>query len=163
MREQVLHPLKPIFDRSSKVLILGTMPSPVSRKQSFYYAHPQNRFWRVMFEILGQPFSSESGDRIKLCLDNGIALWDVIKSCTIEGAADSSIKNAVPNDLSIILGTADIKAVFTTGQTAGKLYKKLCYPLTGIEAVVLPSPSGANCAVKTEVLTERYRDILRYL
>lgn len=163
MREQVIHPLEPIFDKNSRVLILGTMPSPVSRKQSFYYAHPQNRFWRVMFEIFGQPFSTEREDRIKLCLDNKIALWDVLQSCTIEGAADSSIKNAAPNDLSVILEAADIKAVFTTGQTAAKLYKKLCYPQTGIEAVALPSPSGANCAVKTELLAERYREILRYL
>ena len=163
IREQVIHPLEPIYNNNSKVLILGTMPSPVSRQQSFYYAHPQNRFWKVMFEMLGQPFSIEKEDRIKLCLDNGIALWDVLKSCTIEGASDSSIKNAVPNDLSVILGTADIKAIFTTGQTAGKLYKKLCCPQTGIEALVLPSPSGANCAIKIETLLSRYSEILKYL
>jgi len=163
VREQVIHPLQPIFNADSKVLILGTMPSPVSRQQSFYYAHPQNRFWRVMFEILERPYSTEREDRIKLCLDSGIALWDVLQSCSIEGASDSSIKNAVPNDLSVILRTADIKAVFTTGQTAGRLYQKLCFPQTGITAHILPSPSGANCAVKTETLISRYSEILRYL
>jgi len=116
-----------------------------------------------MFEILEQPFSNDTEDRKKLCSDNGIALWDVLKSCTISGAADSSIKNAEVNDFSDLLKAADIKAVFTTGQTAGKLYKKFCEPKTGIKAVVLPSPSGANCAMKKEVLIERYREILKYL
>ena len=163
MREQLIHPLSPLYDQNSKVLILGTMPSPKSREQGFYYAHPQNRFWRVLFQLFDKPFSAEREERIKLCLDNGIALWDVIHSCSIEGAADSSIKNAVPNDLSKILETADIKAIFTTGQTAGKLYKKLIQPDTGIEAIVLPSPSGANCAVKADVLLQKYREILNYL
>ena len=163
MREQIIHPLEPLYDENSKVLILGTMPSPVSRQKSFYYAHPQNRFWKIMFELFDKPFSTEREDRIKLCLDNGIALWDVLQSCSIEGAADSSIKNAVPNDLSRILETADIKAVFTTGQTAGRLYKKLIYPKSGIEAVVLPSPSGANCAVKHDALLQKYAEMLKYL
>ncbi len=159
----MIHPLEPIYNQRSRVLILGTMPSPASRQQSFYYAHPQNRFWRVMFEILDKPFSTVREDRIKLCLDSGIALWDVLKSCTIEGASDSSIKNAAPNDLSVILRAADIKAVFTTGQTAGKLYHRLCEPDTDIPAVILPSPSGANCAVKYDTLTARYSEILKYL
>ena len=163
MREQLIHPLSPLYDQNSKVLILGTMPSPKSREQGFYYAHPQNRFWRVLFQLFDNPFSAEREERIKLCLDNGIALWDVIHSCSIEGAADSSIKNAVPNNLSRILETADIKAIFTTGQTAGKLYKKLIQPDTGIEAIILPSPSGANCAVKADVLLQKYREILNYL
>lgn len=160
MREEVIHPLEPIYNAQSRVLILGTMPSPASRRQSFYYAHPQNRFWRVMFEILGAPFSEDADARRRLCLDNGIALWDVLQSCTIEGASDSSIKNAVPNDLSRIFGAADIKAVFTTGQAAGRLYRRLCEPSTGMAAVILPSPSGANCAVKTELLVGRYSEIL---
>ena len=163
MREQLIHPLSPLYEQNSKVLILGTMPSPKSREQGFYYAHPQNRFWKIMFRLFDKPFSPEREERIKLCLDNGIALWDVIHSCSIEGAADSSIKNAVPNDLSKILETADIKAIFTTGQTAGKLYKKLIQPDTGIEAIILPSPSGANCAVKADVLLQKYREILNYL
>ena len=163
MREQIIHPLEPLFNENSKVLILGTMPSPKSREKAFYYAHPQNRFWKVMFTIFDKPFSEDREDRTNLCLDNGIALWDVIHSCSIEGAADSSIKNAVPNDLSKILETADIKAIFTTGQTAGRIYKKLIQSQTGIEAKVLPSPSGANCAVKTDIIVERYRELLNYL
>ena len=163
MQQQVIHPLEPIFDKNSRVLILGTMPSPVSRERAFYYAHPQNRFWRVMFNILGEPFSEDNETRKKLCLDNNIAIWDVLKSCTIKGAADSSIKNAAANDLLRILEAADIKAIFTTGQTAAKYYYKLCEKDTKIAAITLPSPSGANCAVKFETLCERYSEILRYI
>ena len=163
MRQRITHPLSPLFDHNSKVLILGTMPSPASRQRGFYYAHPQNRFWRLMFDILETPFSTDDGARRRLCLDNGIALWDVLQSCSIEGAADSTIKNAVPNDLTLITKSAEIKAVFTTGQTAGRLYRRLCRPQTGLEAVILPSPSGANCAMKYDELAARYRELLKWL
>lgn len=163
MSNVVFHPLEPVFNSSSRVLILGTMPSPKSRQAGFYYAHPQNRFWRVLFAVMGEEFSTDTVKRRELCLSHGIALWDVVKSCEITGAADSSIKNAVPNDLSIILQKADIKAVFTTGKTAQRLYQKLCFPKTGIPAAVLPSPSGANCAVSLESLMKSYRAILPFL
>ena len=163
MSELVVHPIEPVFDENSRILILGTMPSPKSREAMFYYAHPQNRFWRVMFSLFDEEFSTDTEKRRQLCLDYGIALWDVVKSCEIEGAADSSIKNAEPNDLGRILERADITAVFTTGKTAEKLYKKLCQPKIGIPAIVLPSPSGANCAVSFDKLLQSYRAILPFL
>ncbi|MBP0981380.1 MAG: DNA-deoxyinosine glycosylase, partial [Oscillospiraceae bacterium] len=124
---------------------------------------PQNRFWRVMFSLFDEEFSTDTEKRRQLCIDHGIALWDVVKSCEIEGAADSSIKNAAPNDLGCILEKADIKAIFTTGKTAEKLYKKLCQSKMGIPAIVLPSPSGANCAVSFDKLLQSYRAILPFL
>lgn len=163
MYENISHPLKPVFDTNSKILILGTMPSPKSREKGFYYAHPQNRFWRVLFELLGEDFSHDIDARRALCLSHGIALWDVLASCDISGAADSSIKNAVPNDFSAILAAADIRAVFTTGKTAARLYHKLCEDKTGLAAVTLPSPSAANCAVPFEALKQSYSVILPYL
>lgn len=163
MSELVVHPIEPVFDENSRILILGTMPSPKSREAMFYYAHPQNRFWRVMFSLFGEEFSTDTEKRRQLCIDHGIALWDVVKSCEIEGAADSSIKNAEPNDLGRILEKADITAAFTTGKTAEKLYKKLCQPKIGIPAIVLPSPSGANCAVSFDKLLQSYRAILPFL
>lgn len=163
MRQTVFHTLSPIFNERSRVLILGTMPSPVSRESDFYYAHPQNRFWRVMFALLHEPFSLDFNIRRELCLKHGIALWDVFQSCSIEGAGDSSIKNAVPNDFSKILAVADIRAVFTTGKTAGKFYHRLCEAETKIPAVTLFSPSPANCAVSLESLIAQYQAILPYL
>ena len=163
MSDMVYHPIEPVFDKDSRVLILGTMPSPKSREAGFYYAHPQNRFWRVMFALFNEDFSTDTEKRRQLCINHGIALWDVVKRCEIEGAADSSIKNAEPNDLERILEKADIRVIFTTGKTAEKLYKKLCQPKTGIPAIVLPSPSGANCAVSFEKLLQSYREMLPFL
>lgn len=162
-RELVTHPLPPIYDRRSKVLILGTMPSPISRSQAFYYANPQNRFWRVICSVLGEEYLTDNQARQNLCLSRGIALWDVIKSCTIEGASDSSIKNAEPNDIARLLEATDIRAIFTTGKTAGRLYQKLCEKQVGLRATVLPSPSGANCAVSFDKLTASYGGILEFL
>lgn len=162
-REAIIHPLPPIFNEDSTVLILGTMPSPVSRRQAFYYANPQNRFWRVLCAVLQEGYTEDNKARRALCLSHRIALWDIIKSCTIEGASDSSIRNAVPNDISSLIGKTRIRAVFTTGKTAGRLYTRFCEDKTGIKAVVLPSPSGANCAVSLERLIESYREILKPL
>lgn len=163
MRETIEHPIPPLYNKNSRVLLLGTMPSPASRQRAFYYAHPQNRFWKVLCALLECPECEDYDSRRKLCLDRGIALTDVLKSCTIKGASDASIKDAVPNDLSTILNTSDIKAIFTTGQTAGKFYRRLCEPLTGIPAVILPSTSPANATMGLEALIERYRVILPYL
>ena len=125
MRQNILHPLEPVFDSRSSVLVLGTMPSPKSREQGFYYAHPRNRFWTVLPALLGEPIPKSVSDRKALVLRRHIALWDVLKSCTITGAADSSIKDPVPNDLRPILSAAPIRAVFTTGGKAHTLYRRL--------------------------------------
>ncbi len=163
MRETVIHPIPPLYDKNSRVLILGTMPSPASRQRAFYYAHPQNRFWKVLCTLFDCPPCEDNNARRDLCQRHGIALTDVLKSCTIEGASDASIQNAQPNDLSPILNSADIRAIFTTGQTAGKLYHRLCEPVTGRPAIVLPSTSAANAAIRLETLIERYSVILPYL
>ena len=128
--ERIIHAFDPVFDSESRILILGTMPSPKSRELGFYYSHPRNRFWPVLAEILGEEVPKTPEEKCDFCLRHKIALWDVLKECDIEGASDSSIKNAVPNDFSEILRTADIKAVFTTGATAGKLYKSFSLPET---------------------------------
>lgn len=163
MRQVIEHPIAPIYDENSKVLILGTMPSPASRQQAFYYAHPQNRFWHILSALLDCPPPADNNARRTLCLSNGIALWDVLRSCTIEGASDASIRDAIPNNIARILATANIRAIFTTGKTAGTLYHRLCEPATGKAAIVLPSPSAANAAMRFDALVEHYRIILPYL
>lgn len=159
----VTHPLPPIYDAHSRVLILGTMPSPRSRAEGFYYAHPQNRFWRVLGQVLGRPFPPDNAGRIRLLLASGIALWDVLAQCQIDGAQDASIRAPVANDLSLILQAAPIRAIFTTGKTAEKWYQKLLLPQTGMPAILLPSSSPANCAVPMEKMVESYSRILDYL
>ena len=161
--EHIIHSIEPVFDAESRVLILGTMPSPKSREVQFYYGHPQNRFWRVLAAVLEEEVPQSVPEKKAMLLRHRVALWDVLAECEITGASDSSIRNPVANDHSVILDHAPVQAVFTTGATAWKLYTRLQKPHTGIEAVRLPSTSPANCAVKMEALTEAYKAILPWL
>ena len=158
--EKVIHPLAPIVDASCDTLILGTMPSPKSREAAFYYANPQNRFWRVMAAVLGESLPDSNADRAEMLLRRGIALWDVLRSCEIDGASDASIKDPVPNDIAgLVAKYPNIKRVFTTGGTAYRLYQKLVFPQTGIAAIPLPSPSAANARMRTDDLIKAYEVI----
>lgn len=159
-QEWVSHPLAPIWAPDSRVLILGTMPSPRSRAAHFYYAHPRNRFWPVLAAVLGEEDPRTPEGRRQLALRRQIALWDTLARCRIRGASDAAIRDAEPNDLEPILAGAPIEAIFATGQTAGALYRRLIQPVTGRPITVLPSPSPANCAVSIQRLTERYREAL---
>lgn len=160
----VTHEFDAFFDEDSRVLILGTIPSPKSREQGFYYGHPQNRFWKVLADVLGEKVVPQTvEERKKFLKRNRIALWDVLESCEIKGASDVSIRNARPNDMNRILQAADIRAIFVAGTKAAKLYKKLCLPTCGVEAIQLPSTSPANCGCSDEKLREAYSQICKYL
>jgi hypoxanthine-DNA glycosylase len=135
------------------------MPSPVSRAASFYYAHPRNRFWPVIAAVFGEPPSPSKEDRIQFALERRIALWDVLASCVISGAADHTIQDPRPNDFSPLLRTTNIRRVFTTGSKAFALYTKLCLPRTGLAATPLPSTSPANQRMSFDALVEAYRVI----
>lgn len=151
--EAVTHPFPPLYDRNSRILILGSFPSVKSREQNFFYGHPQNRFWRVTAAVFGADVPQTIEEKRRFLLENGIALWDVIAGCEITGSSDSSIKNAVANDLSGILETADIKKIFVNGKTAEKYYKKYTEKTIGRSAICLPSTSPANAAWSLERLT----------
>ncbi len=160
---KITHEFGPFFDSDSKVLILGSIPSPKSREQGFYYGHPRNRFWPVMASLFGDDIPETVPDRKEFLKHHNIALWDVLASCEIRGAEDSSIREPVANDMDIILKNSDIKAIFTTGGKASELYRKLCLPECGIKAVSLPSTSPANCRFSMERLRKEYGIILKYL
>lgn len=163
MRERVLHTLEPVYNSDSRILMLGTMPSPASRKAGFYYGHPQNRFFRVLSDLFGEPLPGDKEARKTFLLRHHIALWDVLSACEIEGADDSSIREPVPNDLMPILEKADIGAIFTTGTKAFTLYNRYCLPVTGIGARALPSTSPANARILYGELLESYKAILPFL
>lgn len=148
----VKHPFPPLYNENSKVLILGSFPSVKSREQMFFYGHPQNRFWKVISAITGKKEPVTIDEKKSLLLSSGIALWDVIASCEIEGSSDSSIKNAVANDLTEILKNADIRQIFVNGKTAEKYYNKYIRDTIGREAVCLPSTSPANAAWSVDKL-----------
>lgn len=161
--ERVTHTFAPIFDENSRVLMLGTMPSPKSREVGFYYGHPRNRFWKVLSDICSEKYPGSTEEKIAFALRNHIAVWDVLAGCEIRGAEDNSIRNPVPNDMGIILDHADIRAVFATGTKAATLYQKYCYPRTGIRIHRLPSTSPANCRMSYEELKQAYAGILPYI
>ena len=145
---------------TSRVFILGSFPSPKSREVGFFYGHPQNRMWRVLARVLGEETVPQSTqERMAFLLRHHIAMWDVIESCTIVGASDSSIRDVVPNDLSRILSVAPIRTVFTTGAKASLYYKRYQLPMTGMPAHQLPSTSGANAAWSLERLVSSYQVI----
>lgn len=147
-----VHPIAPVFDKNSKVLILGSFPSVRSREEGFFYGHPQNRFWKVTSRIFGEELPVTIEEKKAFLIRNHIALWDVIGSCEIDGSSDSSIRDVTVNDLSVILDVADIRAIFLNGKKAEQYYLKYLFPVLKRDAVCLPSTSPANAAWNLEKL-----------
>lgn len=160
---KVFHTLDPIYDKNSKILILGSMPSVKSRELGFYYAHPRNRFWSTLEKIYNEKINNTKEDKINFLIKHNIALFDVLKSCEINSSSDSSIKDTIPNDLTDILNNSNIKIIFTTGKKAYDLYNKYLKDKTGIEAILLPSTSPANSPKGIEKkLLNSYSEIKKY-
>ncbi len=157
-RKWQFHTLEPVYDEQSQILILGTMPSPKSREKGFYYAHPQNRFWKTLAALAGQDTPSGKEERRDFLLKHRIALWDVLEQCLIAGASDSSIREPRPNDVAEIIRIAPIHTIYTTGRKATDLYRRLILPKTGHDCVYLPSPSPANQALSFEQLVAAYQE-----
>ncbi|MEI3571732.1 MAG: DNA-deoxyinosine glycosylase [Roseburia faecis] len=158
--EHIVHSFEPVYDRASEILILGTLPSVKSRENNFYYGHKQNRFWKVLATLLKEPVPDTIEEKKAMLLARRIALWDVIQSCDIKGSSDSSIKNVQPTDIGMILEKTNITRIYANGNKAGQLYKRYQFPVTGIEAMVLPSTSPANAAWSLDRLCEAWRVIL---
>ncbi len=155
----LVHPIAPVFDKDSKVLILGSFPSVKSREEGFFYGHPQNRFWKVTSQVFGEELPVTIDEKKAFLIRNHIAVWDVIGSCEIEGSSDSSIRNVTVNDLSIILDTSDIRAIFLNGKKAEQYYKKYIFPALKRDAECLPSTSPANAAWSLDKLTDAWKVI----
>jgi len=161
--ERVTHVFEPVYDERSAVLVLGTMPSPASRAQGFYYSHPQNRFWPVMAALFGEPRPQTPEEKTNFVLRHRIALWDTLAACDITGAGDASIRKPEPNDLSRIFETASIRAVFTTGAAAHGFYQKYQAAKYPVPEFCLPSTSPANTKISLAGLIESYQKIRKYL
>ena len=155
------HSFGAVYDASSLVLILGSFPSVKSREQGFYYAHPQNRFWRVMGVVTGEDVPDGKEARRVFLLRNRIALWDVLAACDVTGSSDASIRNAVPNDLSSLLNGSSVRKIFVNGRTAATLYDRFLLSQTGIPAVCLPSTSPANARCSLDRLTGIWKQEIR--
>nr|WP_297275693.1 DNA-deoxyinosine glycosylase [uncultured Agathobaculum sp.] len=158
--QTVVHTIPPLYDSHSRVLLLGSIPSPKSRAVGFFYGHPQNRFWRVLAAVLGESVPQTIEEKRAMCLKHHVALWDTIARCDIAGASDTSIRNAVPNDIGKLVRESEITRIFATGGKSAELYRKLIEPALHIPITQLPSTSPANAAWSLERLIEAYRVIL---
>lgn len=154
------HPIKPVYDENSKILVLGSFPSVKSREENFFYGHPQNRFWKVLAAVFETEVPNTVEEKRVFLLEHKVAVWDVIQSCDIVGSSDSSIKNVAANDLSEILSCAEIKQIFVNGKTAEQYYKKYIEKKIERKAICLPSTSPANAAWNVERLVEAWKQIL---
>jgi len=156
--ESHAHPFEPVWDKDCRILMLGSFPSVKSRENAFYYGHPQNRFWKVLSAVFSDDLPATVEEKKAFLLKHHMALWDVIARCDIVGSGDSSIKNAVANDLQSVLRETNIRHVFLNGQTAGKLYQKHFKQLS-VPYTVLPSTSPANAAWTAEKLIDAWKCI----
>ena len=157
--DHVSHTFGPVYNQDSEILILGSFPSVKSREGEFYYHHPQNRFWKMLSQILEVPLPVSIKEKKAMLLENHIALWDVIESCDIYGSSDSSIKNVIPNDIPFLLNHSKIEKIAVNGGKAYEFYQKYCLKQTNLEAVKLPSTSPANAAWSLERLITEWKRI----
>ena len=150
------HEFGAFYRPDSELLILGSFPSVKSREEAFYYAHPQNRFWRVLAACFGETVPLTLLEKQDLLIRNRVALWDVIESCDIEGSSDASIRNAVPTDICALISNAPIRRVVLNGKTAERLFMRhhKDFPLP---TVTMPSTSPANAAWSLERLTGEWK------
>lgn len=158
-----IHNIQPVWNKESKILILGSFPSVLSREQEFFYGHPQNRFWKVLAGILNEAIPTTIEQKKEFLLKNHIAVWDVIGSCEIEGSKDHTIQNVVPNPIQDILYQTNIQKIYLNGKTAEKYYLKYIYPTLLYEAIPLPSTSPANAKFNVNMLIDKWKIILNAL
>ena len=158
--QHVVHPFPPLFDSASHTLILGSFPSVKSREALFFYGHPQNRFWKLMALLCDEDVPVTTEEKASLILRRHLALWDSIRSCTITGSSDSSVRDVVPNDMRVIIEGSCVTRVFCNGALSHRMYTKYILPQTGIEAVKLPSTSPAHASYSLERLAQAWKEVV---
>ena len=159
----ISHKDLPIFiNKDSNVLILGSFPSVKSREEGFYYAHKQNRFFKVLSSIFLEEEPITIEERKEFLIRHNIALYDVIYSCSIIGSSDSSIKDVVPIDIENILKEyPNIKVIGINGKKAQSLFNKYIKENINrdIKLIYLPSTSPANAKMKLDDLVKEYKKL----
>ena len=152
MRQE--HTFGPVYNKNSKILILGSFPSVKSRELNFYYGHPQNRFWNLMSKIYNEEIGDEIDLKKQFLLKNNIALWDTLKSCEIKGSSDASITNVEINNIEELIKKSNISKIIFNGKTAYNLFVKNAdmTKYSNLEIRILPSTSPANAAYSLDKL-----------
>lgn len=167
------HPLNPIYNTHSRILILGSFPSVISREEQFYYAHPRNRFWKILYELFetteSKAIKQEKHYKIQFLEQHHIALWDIAQKCTINKSKDSTMQNVTPNNITLILSQANINAIFCNGNKTHELFwhffnktMQSCDKYKSIKVFSLPSSSPANAKYSLAKLIEAWSIIKNY-
>lgn len=158
--ERFTHPFEPLIFDNSRILILGTFPSLDSFKNSFYYAHKRNQFWRILGAIYEMPYETLK-ERKEIIRQNDLALWDIVASCKRKNSSDANLKDIEINNIPILLKQyPNIEKIAFTGKKALALYNKF-YENFPIKTVLLPSPSPAYAAMKFDEKKVIYTKLLR--
>ena len=153
----------PIVDEHSRILILGSMPGIKSLEQQEYYAHPQNRFWRLLALLLNEDMPQDYVAKQALLHKHHLALWDTLGYCEREGSLDSSIKNEAPNAVvELVSELPHLQAVVGKAGAAFKKYFAKKMP-EQVRIFYLPSTSPANARLRLEGLAEHWQVILQFL
>lgn len=147
----------PYFDEGSKILLLGSFPSPLSRKEKFFYGNPTNRFWKVLSQVYGEGCPSSIEEKKSFLKRHHLALYDVIERCSIIGAADSKIKDVEYTDLTLVLKKAKITKIICVGKKAYGLYVK---KYGEGQCLYLPSTSAANASFSLKKLVMEFKKVL---
>ena len=161
---QKISSFPPIIDKESKILILGSIPGVKSLEMQQYYAHPQNKFWKIIFELFNEKSTTDYDERIKILEKYHVALWDVIDNCEREGSLDSGIRNEEANKIGELLHNyPNIKAIFCKGQKSHKNLLKILPKDFHLPIIVLPSTMPAHASLKYEEKLKSWKIVLNYL
>ena len=161
MSEILEHPFKPVIYKDTEVLILGSFPSIKSFENNFYYAHPSNKFWKILEAVTTYPVNNRD-QKLWLLKEAKFGLWDMVRACSRDNSLDSSLENEEVNDIAGFLEAhPSIKKLAFTGKKSEALFKTHFSHLE-IETVYLPSPSSAYAAMKFEDKVLAYKKALGY-
>ena len=161
---QKISSFPPIINNESKILILGSIPGQKSLEKQEYYAHPQNKFWRIIFELFNEIFTTDYTKKIQILEKHHIALWDVIDTCERKGSLDSEIRNEEANKIEELLHNyPNIKAIFCNGQKSYKNLQKILSKDFHLPIIALPSTSPAHASLRYEEKLKSWKMVLNYL
>lgn len=153
----------PLIDEESQIVILGSIPGVKSLEKQQYYGHPQNKFWKIIFELFNEKFTEDYAERINTLKRNHIAVWDVIDSCERKGSLDSEIKNEEANQIAELLENyPNVKAIFCNGGKSYKNLQKILGKNYKLPVMLLPSTSPLH-TIPFEKKYEEWKKILEFI
>lgn len=151
----------PIVPLHSRILILGSLPGDRSLAAQEYYAHPQNRFWKILHSLHNKELPTTYAEKLSLLALARIALWDVCQSAQRRGSMDTDIMAEVPNPIPTLLQeNPSIETIYFNGKKAQLLYDRYFERFAHISYHTLPSSSPANASFNEKRLLAHWTIIL---